>query len=90
MEHFYLALALFLFLNIVAGLFRIFIGPTPADRMLTAQLFGTTGTAILLLLAEAMHRPAIRDVALILVLLSLVAVVSFVRRIESSNPEENT
>ncbi|MFW5791637.1 MAG: monovalent cation/H+ antiporter complex subunit F [Desulfohalobiaceae bacterium] len=85
MEHFYLALALFLFLNIVAGLLRIFLGPTPADRMLTAQLFGTTGTAILLLLAEALHHPPVRDVALILVLLSLVAVVSFVRRIENSD-----
>ena len=87
MEHFYLALALFLFLNIVAGLLRIFLGPTPADRMLTAQLFGTTGTAILLLLAEALHRPPIRDVALILVLLSLVAVVSFVRRIGNNGHE---
>lgn len=84
MDLFYLGCALFLFLNIVIGLFRVFAGPTSADRMLAAQLFGTAGTAVLLLLAEATHRSAYRDVALILVLLAVVAVVSFVQRTNDS------
>lgn len=67
-------------LNIFAGLVRVLRGPTPADRMLSAQLFGTTGVAILLLLAEALSAPALRDVALVLALLSAVAVAAFVRR----------
>ncbi len=46
MDDLYLSLALFLVLNLVAGLLRILRGPTPADCMLAAQLFGTTGVAI--------------------------------------------
>jgi multicomponent Na+:H+ antiporter subunit F len=75
-----IALALFLLLNVVAGLLRVWWGPTPADRMLAAQLFGSTGVAILLLLAQGLNRPALRDVALVLALLAAVATVVFVRR----------
>ena len=80
MTAFYLGVAVFLLLNIFAGLVRVLLGPTPADRMLSAELFGTTGVAILLLLSEALSAPALRDVALVLALLSAVAVVAFVRR----------
>jgi multicomponent Na+:H+ antiporter subunit F len=76
----YLAVAIFLLLNILAGLLRVLRGPTPADRMLAAQLFGTTGVAILLLLAEAFELPALRDVALVFVLLGALAAVAFVKR----------
>jgi multicomponent Na+:H+ antiporter subunit F len=41
-----LALAFFLLLNIAAGWLRIVRGPTRVDRMLAAQLFGTTGVAV--------------------------------------------
>lgn len=74
------ALALFLLGNLVAGLWRVLRGPTPADRMLTAQLFGTTAVAVLLLLGEASGVAALRDVALVFALLAVVAVVAFVRR----------
>jgi multicomponent Na+:H+ antiporter subunit F len=77
---FYLGVALFLLLNVLVGLVRVLLGPTPADRMLAAQLFGTTGVAIMLLLAQALRAPALRDVALVLALLSAVAVAAFVRR----------
>jgi multicomponent Na+:H+ antiporter subunit F len=75
-----LGLALFLLVNLVAGLWRVLRGPTPGDRMLTAQLFGTTAVAVLLLLGEASGRAALRDVALVFALLAAVAVVAFVRR----------
>lgn len=80
MEAFYLAIAFFLLLTIIIGLVRIFRGPTPADRMLAAQLFGTTGVAILLLLAEAEARPELRDLGLIYALLAAITSVAFVRR----------
>jgi multicomponent Na+:H+ antiporter subunit F len=79
MAEFHLAVALFLLLTVVAGLVRILLGPTPADRMLAAQLIGTSGIAVLLLLAEAKDQPAARDVALILALLAALATVAFVR-----------
>ena len=53
MQGLYAALALFLLLNLGAGMWRVLRGPTAADRMLAAQLFGTTAVAMLLLLAEA-------------------------------------
>ena len=73
-------LALLLVVNFVAGLLRIWWGPTAADRMLAAQLFGTTGTAVLLLLAEGLSEPSLRDVALVSALLAAIATVVFVRR----------
>jgi multicomponent Na+:H+ antiporter subunit F len=61
------------------GLLRIFYGPNDVDRMIAAQLIGTCGVAILLLLAAATQVAAITDVALILVLLAAFLSVAFVR-----------
>jgi len=80
MQILYYALILFLLLTLVAGLWRIRRGPTAADRMLAAQLFGTTATAILLLLSEVSAVPALRDVALVLALLAAITVTAFTRR----------
>jgi multicomponent Na+:H+ antiporter subunit F len=75
-----LGVALFLLLNVAAGMVRIWRGPTAPDRMLAAQLYGTTGTAILLLLAEGLSQPSLRDVALVLALLASMSTIVFVRR----------
>ena len=80
MEVLYSGMALFLLLTLVAGLWRVLRGPTPADRMLAAQLFGTTSVASLLLLPEAFVRPHLRDVALVFALLATVTAVAFVQR----------
>ena len=79
MTTFYLAITGFLLLNLLAGLVRIYRGPTPADRLLTVQLFASTTTAVLLLLAEARGVAALRDVALVFALLAAVLGVAFVR-----------
>ena len=80
MQNLYASLALFLLLNLGAGMWRVLRGPTAADRMMAAQLFGTTAVAILLLLAEAAGSAALRDVALVFALLATVTAVAFVRR----------
>jgi len=80
MEVLYLGMALFLLLTLVAGLWRVLRGPTAADRMLAAQLFGTTAVACLLLLAQALDQSPLRDVALVFALLAAVTAVAFVRR----------
>ncbi len=80
MQILYHALALFLLMNLSAGMWRILKGPTAADRMLAAQLFGTTAVALLLLLAQAAENAALRDVALVFALLAAVTAVAFVRR----------
>lgn len=79
MQILYLVLALFLLLNLGVGMWRVLRGPTAADRMLAAQLFGTTAVAILLLLAQAYSKTALRDVALVFALLASVTAVAFVR-----------
>ncbi len=47
--------------------------------MLAAQLFGTTGAAILLVLAEGLQVAALRDVALVFSVLAAVNAVVFAR-----------
>lgn len=80
MQILYLILSLFLLLSLGTGMWRVLHGPTAADRMLAAQLFGTTAVAVLLLLAEAYNKTALRDVALVFALLAAVTAVAFVRR----------
>lgn len=80
MTTFYLGVAVFLVLTLAAGLVRVLRGPTGADRMLSAQLLGTTGVAILLLLAEVQEEAALRDAAFLLALLAVFAVIAFVHR----------
>jgi multicomponent Na+:H+ antiporter subunit F len=72
-------LAALILISVLLGLIRIIKGPTGADRMLAAQLFGTGGVAILLILAFAMQMPALLDVALVYSLLAATAMVVFVR-----------
>ncbi len=72
--------AAWLLLNLLLGLVRIWRGPTLGDRILASQLIGTTGVAILLVLASAQQMPALRDVALVLALLAVLATVAFVTR----------
>lgn len=73
-------MALLMLLSLAGGLLRILRGPTPADRMVAAQLFSTAGSALLLTLAQVSGLPALRDVALVVVLLAAVATVAFVLR----------
>lgn len=80
MQIIYYALALFLLLNIVAGMYQIIRGHGAADRMLAAQFLGTTVVAILLLLSQATDKSSLRDIALVLALLAAITAVAFVRR----------
>ncbi len=73
-------LALFLLANLLAALVRATRGPTAADRMLAALLFGATGVGVLLLLGYAEGKPALVDAALTLALLAAIAGVAFARR----------
>lgn len=76
----FLGFAVALLGTIVIGLIRVERGPSPADRMLAAQLFGTAGVAMLLLLSEGLDVPALRDVGLVFALLAAMTAVAFVKR----------
>ena len=79
MQSLLLIISVSVLITIVAGFVRVFQGPTSADRMSAALLFGTGGVAVLLLLAEATDMPALKDVALVFVVLAAVTSVAFVR-----------
>lgn len=72
--------AIILLGSVMLGLIRVWRGPGLADRMLSAQLFGSTGVALLLVLGELQQTPGLRDVALVLALLAIMAMVAFVAR----------
>lgn len=80
MSDFLFLLAAFLLANLLAALLRIMRGPTAADRVLAALLFGTTGVAILLLLGEAGDYAALIDVALVFALLAAITGAAFAQR----------
>lgn len=80
MTPFLMGVAVVLLGTLAGGLVRAILGPTRGDRMIAIQLFGTAGVAVLLVLAEALGNPALRDVALVFALLASVVVVAFVER----------
>jgi multicomponent Na+:H+ antiporter subunit F len=83
----YQTAALFLMLNIGFGLIRILRGPTRADRLLAVQLFGTTGTAILILFSLDLADEAYKNMALIFALLAGIIGVAFTRYAQKIPPK---
>ena len=79
MNTLYWILSILLIFSLIVGVIRIVIGPTKADRMLSAQLFGTVGVAILLLHSAFTQNWMLLDVALILALLASITVIAFVK-----------
>ncbi len=71
---------LLLLLTLAMGLVRALRGPTLEDRMLSVQLLGTGGVALLLLMAALLRAPALLDVSLVLALLAAVAAAALTRR----------
>jgi len=73
------AVATFLLLSVVVGLVRILRGPTARDRIMALMLLGTTGVALLIVLAAATGVAALRDGALALVALAALVVIVRIR-----------
>jgi multicomponent Na+:H+ antiporter subunit F len=74
------ALATLLMFTALLGILRIERGPTAADRMLAAMLFGTSGVALVLVLSQISLFEGLRDAALVFALLGAVTAVAFVKR----------
>jgi multicomponent Na+:H+ antiporter subunit F len=73
MVEFLFGAAALMALAMALGMLRLLYGPTAVDRMMAAQLLGSTGGAICLLAAFATGFDAIVDVALTLALLAAFA-----------------
>ena len=76
---FLLVAAAFVLLMVAIGLGRILYGPADVDRILSVQLIGSGGVAVLLLLSVGMNLPPVMDVALMLGLLATFLAVTFLR-----------
>ena len=91
MNEFLLGAACLVLLCTALSLLRLLRRPSDIDRILSAQLIGTGGVAILLLIGAASDEPAAIDVALTFALLAALAAIAFVKAAESgekSNGDE--
>ena len=93
MSEFLFAAASCVLAVVVLGLVRVLRGPGNVDRMMAAQLLGSGGIAVLLLMASAYGVNAAADVALTLALLTAFASVAFVKSMtlgeNKTSPLEN-
>ena len=87
MTSFLFGAAGFVLMTIALGLVAVLRRPAEVDHMMAAQLLGTGGVAVLLLLAAATKTPPVVDVALLLALFAAFAGVAFVRS-ASDRPSE--
>lgn len=83
----YEAGGVFLLITLGVGLLRLAWGPTQADRVLSAQLSGTTMVAAVLLLGRAWERPELENLALVLVFLAVFPAFSYSSRLPSKDRE---
>ncbi len=79
MDVIFIIVSIFLLLNIALGLIRVWRGPTVADRLLTTQLFGTTGMAILLVMSGYLKDLTLLNVAITFNVLAVLLVIGFVQ-----------
>ena len=85
MDSFLFLIASFVLAMAAGGLIIILQRPAEVDRIMAAQLLGTGGVAILLILAIATQNSPTVDVALMLALFAAFVTVAFVR--DASDPQ---
>ena len=79
MDNLHLLAALVLLTTVTAGLVRVFMMSSRVEWLLALQLLGTTTIAVVLLLAQGLESPGLRNLALVLGLLAATVTVAFVR-----------
>ena len=78
----YLLCALLTLLSVSVGLILILQkskGMGRVERLLVLQLLGTSSVAVVLLLAQSLKLPGLRDLALVLGLLACIMSIAFIR-----------
>ena len=87
MNIFYIIVVAVLLLCLIVGLIRVLVGPDNANRMLAAQLFGTIGITIVIVLSVLQNNEVITNVALVFTLLASITVIAFLKLAEK--PTDN-
>lgn len=78
MSDFLTAMVCGLLVTLAIGLGRVVRGPSDNDRLLGVLLVGTTGVAILMVLATQEAAVAILDVALVLAMLAPITTAAYI------------
>ncbi len=76
---FFMLIALVLAMLLFVSLLHVLRAPSYADCLLSTQLVGTIGVAVLALLSVIKNQPYLLDVALVLALLTSITIVTFTR-----------
>ncbi|EHJ94293.1 monovalent cation/H+ antiporter complex subunit F [Vreelandella boliviensis] len=84
----YLLASAVLLANAMIALWRLYRGPTSADRMLAVEFFTTSALAITLLFSAFFTLPALVDIALLFALLAALGTANFVVRHHPPKREE--
>ncbi len=58
---------------------RAFLGPTPYDRVLAVNMFGTKTVLLISLLGFVMGRPEFLDIAIVYALINFISVIGVLR-----------
>lgn len=80
-----LAICMLLLIPLSLGCWRVYSGPTMADRLLGIQLIGTVVISLLLVFSKWLQQPALLDVALLLSLLAAAMIAALVQRLRRAD-----
>jgi len=61
------------------AIIRAFLGPTPYDRVLAVNMFGTKTVLLISLLGFVMGRPEFLDIAIVYALINFISVIGVLR-----------
>ena len=75
----YLLTTLLLIVSVLVGLIRILLLPLLIEKLLALQLLSTASVAVAVLLAFALGKEGLTDVALLIALLTSILAIAFVR-----------
>lgn len=82
------AAALIIFILLAPAFVRVCLGPRLEDRLLGIQALGTSGTGLLLLLAQTGHGSGLVDAALVMALLSALTLLTLTRLLHGTAPPD--
>ena len=74
-----IAATLAILIVMIMATIRAFIGPTPCDRVLAVNMFGTKTVLLISLLGFVMGRPEFLDIAIVYALINFISVIGVLR-----------
>jgi multicomponent Na+:H+ antiporter subunit F len=80
--HVMIAIAIFLSIMAFVCLYRAYIGPTPADRVISINVISTKVTILIVLLAGLTNQDSFVDVAIVYAMMGFITTVAVSKYLE--------